>query len=128
MGLDYAQLGSLSSRGREITTTYRALGQAAKRRCRRKWLRRPTLLIKFECKPEITQQTPLMSCRFKRLTVDEGNKVAGQSELAEGLAAQLNAEDRCVVSGTPTESLVGAPDVQDWSAIEQARVASSSSS
>lgn len=65
---------------------------------------------------EATLASPLSAVRFKRLIVDEGNKLAGQSRIVD-LAVRLNVENRWIVSGTPTEMLV-ATGSSDWSAVE----------
>lgn len=96
---------------------------SSKRQCRCRYVG-SSRTVQCQCPPEVVEQTPLLGCRFKRLIVDEGNALAGQSRLVD-LAAQLNAENRWIVSGTPTETLVGAGD-QDWSAIEQAKTPHSS--
>lgn len=65
---------------------------------------------------EATSASPLSTVRFKRLIVDEGNKLAGQSRIVD-LAVRLNVENRWIVSGTPTEMLI-ATGSSDWSAVE----------
>lgn len=65
---------------------------------------------------EATSASPLSAVRFKRLIVDEGNKLAGQSRIVD-LAVRLNVENRWIVSGTPTEMLI-ATGSSAWSAVE----------
>lgn len=50
--------------------------------------------------------SPLLLCKFKRLCVDEGHVAAGDSDMVR-MATKIRAECRWVISGTPTESLVG---------------------
>lgn len=65
------------------------------------------------------QGSALFRCRFRRLIVDEGNKLAGQSRVVD-LAVGLNVDSRWMVSGTPTEMLVATGQSSDWSQVEQA--------
>lgn len=51
--------------------------------------------------------SPLMQVYWKRLIIDEGNMLAGDSLLVR-LCAYLRVERRWVVSSTPTQALVGA--------------------
>lgn len=53
-----------------------------------------------------TGTSPLLQCKFKRIVVDEGHVAAGNSAMVR-LAARIRAECRWIVSGTPTETLVG---------------------
>ncbi|UZJ57114.1 hypothetical protein CBS101457_006434 [Exobasidium rhododendri] len=50
--------------------------------------------------------SPLLRCRFKRLCIDEGHVAAGDSDMVR-MASKIKSECRWVISGTPTESLVG---------------------
>lgn len=62
--------------------------------------------------------SPFMLCGFKRIVIDEGNKMSGHSKLVQ-LALKLDVECRWIVSGTPTEGLTAA-GTEDWSSVERA--------
>ncbi|CAO1612669.1 unnamed protein product [Parajaminaea phylloscopi] len=74
---------------------------------------------RFAKETAVEKAGPFFQCRFRRLIIDEGNKLAGQSRVVDG-AASLNVGARWVVSGTPTDLLVSQGNASDWTAVEQA--------
>lgn len=80
------------------------------RECRCPYLR-STRTVVCSCLPVQSYQpsnemSPPLQCKFKRLCLDESHVAAGDSDMVR-MANKIRSECRWVISGTPTESLVG---------------------